>query len=292
MGIKMKKMTLSAWLVEWFNVYKKPYLAANSLRNIDQVIRLHIPAELKEQRLIDITAHDIEKALAPLGKTRTRVYARQVLFSTFDKAYKLGLIERNIVQAVDNVRYKKKKSVALTLEEQKLFLEQLEKSRYKWLMLFYLLTGVRRAEALALKKEDVNTSDGVIHIRGTKTMQSDRQILLTDDIVFVLQGQIQQNEQEKKRRGQGRFHEGKEDLVFPFALQQASREFKKLCPNHHLHELRHTFITRCAESGVSVTVCQQLVGHATSDMTLNVYTHVMDEFKRKEAQKFQLFPKF
>lgn len=57
-------------------------------------------------------------------------------------------------------------------------------------------------------------------------------------------------------------------------------------------ELRHTFITRCAESGVNVNVCQQLVGHASADMTINVYTHVMDEFKRKEAAKFSLFPTF
>lgn len=28
------------------------------------------------------------------------------------------------------------------------------------------------------------------------------------------------------------------------------------------------------------------------DMTINVYTHVMDEFKRKEAAKFSLFPTF
>ena len=43
---------------------------------------------------------------------------------------------------------------------------------------------------------------------------------------------------------------------------------------------------------INVNVCQQLVGHASADMTINVYTHVMDEFKRKEAAKFSLFPTF
>jgi integrase len=41
-----------------------------------------------------------------------------------------------------------------------------------------------------------------------------------------------------------------------------------------------------------MTVCQQLVGHSTADMTLNVYTHVMDEFKRKEAKKYTIYPDF
>ena len=51
-------------------------------------------------------------------------------------------------------------------------------------------------------------------------------------------------------------------------------------------------LTRCCESGVNPSVCQQLVGHATGDMIMNVYMHVMDEFKRREAAKFTLFPKF
>ena len=90
----------------------------------------------------------------------------------------------------------------------------------------------------------------------------------------------------------GQYHKAPESIVFPFAAQQVSREFKKLCGSHHLHELRHTFITRCCESGVNPSVCQQLVGHSTGDMIMNVYMHVMDEFKRKEAAKFTLFPKF
>ena len=289
--MKGKKWTLGEWLAEWYETYKKPYLRPNSVRNIEQVIRLHIPEELKKRRLTEITAHEVEKALAPLGKTRTRVYTRQVLFSAFDKAFKVGFVKRNVMEAVENVRYKKQKSKALKIDEQREFLARLENSRYKWLMLFYLLTGVRRGEALSLRTEDINYEEGLIYVRGTKTEESERYILLTPEVNAVLRAQLEQNERERREKKQGRFHQAEENVVFPFGLEQTSREFKKLCPNHHLHELRHTFVTRCAESGVNVTVCQQLVGHATADMTLNVYTHVMDEFKRKEARKFQLFPK-
>lgn len=288
--MKVKKWTLGEWLSEWYETYKKPYLRPNSVRNIEQVIRLHIPEDLKYKRLTEITAHEVEKALAPLGKSRTRVYTRQVLYSAFDKAFKLGFVKRNVMEAVENVRYQKQKSKALKIDEQREFLARLENSRYKWLMLFYLLTGVRRGEALTLRTEDINYVENLIYIRGTKTEESERYILLTPEVNAVLRAQLEQNERERREKKQGRFHQAEESIVFPFGLEQASREFKKLCPNHHLHELRHTFVTRCAESGVNVTVCQQLVGHSTADMTLNVYTHVMDEFKRKEAKKFQLFP--
>lgn len=290
--MKNEEYTLGEWLDEWYEVYKKPKLKPYSLRNINQVLRLYVPTELKGKPLSELRAHDIEKVLAKIPFPRMRVYSRQVLYSALRKAQKLDFVSRNVMEAVDPVTYRKKKSKPLSIAEQKDFMQKLEKSRYRWVMLFYLLTGVRRSEALSIEWQDVDYAEGVIHIHGTKTAGSERDILLTEDVAAVLEEQRKQNEREKEARKRGRYHQAPESTVFPFTAQQVSREFKRLCPNHHLHELRHTFITRCAESGVNVTVCQQLVGHATADMTLNVYTHVMDEFKRTEAAKYKLFPDF
>lgn len=285
-----QEWTLGAWLVEWYEIYKVPNLAPYSLRNIEQMIRIHIPEQLKRLTLSELTPYVIEKELVKLGRTRTGVYARQVLFSALGKAARLGFISRNIMEGVEKIRYRKQRGKALSLSEQAEFLRVLEKSRYKWLMLFYLHTGVRRTEALTLEWSDIDEIGRVILIRGTKTEGSFRYIPLTEDVAAILEGQRKQNKKERKARKQGKYHQAPESIVFPFGREQTSREFKRLCPNHHLHDLRHTFITRCAESGVNVTVCQQIVGHSTADMTLNVYTHVMDEFKRKELQKFTINP--
>ncbi|MBQ8375037.1 MAG: site-specific integrase [Clostridia bacterium] len=287
-----KEWTLGEWLWEWYEIYKKPNLAAYSLRNIEQMIRLHIPENLKRLPLSELTTYGVERELMRLGKTRTGVYARQVLFSALSKAQRLGFVARNVMEGVEKIRYRKQRGQALSLTEQEEFLRRLETSRYKWLMLFYLYTGTRRAEALALQWHDVDDRGGVILIRGTKTEGSFRYIPLTEEVRAILEGQRQQNKREARARKQGKYHKAPASIVFPFGLEQTSREFKRLCPNHHLHDLRHTFITRCAESGVNVTVCQQIVGHSTADMTLNVYTHVMDEFKRKELAKFTINPRF
>ena len=103
-------MTLGQWLSEWYQTFKVPYLSKNSLRNIESTVRLHIPEELKKKRIEKITAYDIEKALAPLGSTRTHVYARQILNNAFDKAYKLSLVPGNVMLAVEKIRYRKKHS--------------------------------------------------------------------------------------------------------------------------------------------------------------------------------------
>ena len=51
------------------------------------------------------------------------------------------------------------------------------------------------------------------------------------------------------------------------------------------HSLRHTFGTRCIESGVSPVVVQRLMGHKDISVTLNTYTSVFDKYKEKELDK-------
>ncbi len=289
---RYKNITLGEWLAEWFTTYKRPYLRPYSLRNIEQMIRLHTPAWLKAMRMRDICVLDLDKALAELPNGRTMQYARQTWHNAFAKACKLGIIERNVVELTDAVKYKRQRGNALNIKERRDFLEAIKGKRLQWLMLFYMLTGVRRTEALTLEWSDIDEDERLILIRGTKTEGSYRSIPLTDDLKYVLSEQRKQNEADKLKKGRGKFHEARENMVFPFSAEYVSRTFKELCPAHHLHDLRHTYITLCAESGVNVRVCQQLVGHSTAAMTLNVYTHVMDDYKRKEAAKFTLFPSF
>ncbi len=276
-----KKSTFGEWLSFWFETYKKPVLKPYSIRNIEQVIRIHTPDWLKAMPIAKISIFDIDRALSALPVSRTYVYVRQVWHAALFKACRAGLIEKNPVDLCERVRYQKKKSKALTVTEQREFIDRLNGSRYKWLMLFYLHTGARRTEALTLEWQDVDEKEGVLLIRGTKTDTSCRYVLLTDEVKEILVRQKEQNAKEKK--------DG--ERVFPYVAQTVSKAFAALCPGHHLHELRHTFITRCCESGINVNVCQQLVGHKSADMTMNVYTHVLDEFKKKEAAKFSLFPK-
>lgn len=53
-------------------------------------------------------------------------------------------------------------------------------------------------------------------------------------------------------------------------------------PNYNFHLLRHTFATRCAESGMDAKTLSVLLGHSTASISLNVYVHpsvqVMKEY--------------
>ena len=69
-------------------------------------------------------------------------------------------------------------------------------------------------------------------------------------------------------------------------LNTVATRMKRLFSNHHPHELRHTFITRCKECGVQSEVVSIWAGHSLSGtITTTVYTHYSDEFQLKEAEK-------
>lgn len=53
------------------------------------------------------------------------------------------------------------------------------------------------------------------------------------------------------------------------------------------HCFRHTFATRCFEAGISPKTIQAYMGHATLQMTMDLYTHVTEEFKQDEIGKLE-----
>lgn len=42
----------------------------------------------------------------------------------------------------------------------------------------------------------------------------------------------------------------------------------------HAHMLRHTYATTLYHAGIDLRTAQQLLGHATIQMTANIYTHL------------------
>lgn len=54
----------------------------------------------------------------------------------------------------------------------------------------------------------------------------------------------------------------------------------------HPHTLRHTFATRCFENKMEPKVVQALLGHSSISITLNIYTHVLNNKMEEEIKKF------
>ncbi|MCR5775499.1 MAG: tyrosine-type recombinase/integrase, partial [Lachnospiraceae bacterium] len=55
-------------------------------------------------------------------------------------------------------------------------------------------------------------------------------------------------------------------------------------PYFTFHSTRHTFATRCAESGMDLQVLKTILGHSSLAMTADLYSHVLPD-KKKEAMQ-------
>ena len=53
------------------------------------------------------------------------------------------------------------------------------------------------------------------------------------------------------------------------------------------HCFRHTFATRCFEAGIQPKTVQNYLGHATLQMTMDLYTHVLKEHQVSEMEKLE-----
>lgn len=59
--------------------------------------------------------------------------------------------------------------------------------------------------------------------------------------------------------------------------------FERITP----HVLRHTFATRALENDIPPKVVQELLGHSSITITLDLYTHVLDKTKNDEILKLE-----
>jgi integrase len=190
----------------------------------------------------------------------------------------------------------------LDYEECSAFLEAARGERLEALYVLTVHCGLREGELLALRWEDVDLEadkpallvrrtltrgeDGRGYVVGTSTKSGKgRSVRLNRVAVAAL-------EKHRKRQLEERTHLAglwqEQDLVFPNATgtlllpsNLRNRSFKRIkdragVPAHlRFHDLRHTCATLLLREGVNVKVVSEMLGHASTTITLNTYSHVL-----------------
>lgn len=275
-GFKPKQNYLFfEWLDIWFNEYKKPKLKESSLYQINNCIKVHIKPNIDNKPLIELDSLEIQTALNKIKSSRMKKYTYDVYNASLSMAYKLKYINDNIMLGVEKVFHKRKNGRALSIKEQNLFITAIENNKMEYLYKFYLLTGCRKSEPLTLKWSDIDFENNKILIKGTKTENSTRYIPLFPAIKDLLTKTPKIDER-----------------VFPFTANAVKCNFDRLKQKFGftfvIHSLRHTFSTRCCESGIQLKTIQKWLGHSKLDITANIYTHIQNEFEQSEIDKFNI----
>lgn len=143
---------------------------------------------------------------------------------------------------------------------------------YREMILFFLLTGLRRGELRDLTWKDVDFHARVIWIRDSKTATA-RSVPLSPMAIDIL-----------RRLSHVR---GIADAVV-FVNPMTGQRYKDLShvikrvlvraglPDWTLHDLRHAFASQLAERGAQLSDLMEILGHRSPEMTRR-YTHIQPQ---------------
>ena len=197
----------------------------------------------------------------------------------------------------------KTKAFALTLEKQQQLENYLKMNMdySKVGVLISLHAGLRIGEICALRWNDIDLRARVLHVRHTvsrirndepegtkykmiletpKTEASIRDIPLTPYLTTVLSI--------LKRASQTPFVISLSDsFVNPRTFENRYKKMLKECKLEvfNYHVLRHTFATRCIESGMDLKSLSEMLGHSDISFTMKKYVHPSLEIKRVQIEK-------
>ena len=279
-----------------------------NLQTIEQIEKFPIGKE----RIDKITSEELQEFMNYhkylSNSSINKLY--QQLGTTFKTAINKGYLMRNPMINVLKPKSDKedKKVRALTLEEQQLFTDYLlnkdiKDCKYKNVYLIQMFMGLRVSEALALTIHDIDLKDKRIYVKRTLTKDelghtimgkttktyAGKRVLpipeyLLESIIEQMKIADRQNNNEEKLLF-------KPDFKKYTDRENVNTELKRILKRHFgieditTHSLRHTYGTRCIESGMAPVVVQKLMGHTDIQVTLNTYTSVFDKFKEKEIDK-------
>jgi len=230
---------------------------------------------------------------------RTVRYIAAILHRALRDAVRWGRISVNPATAADPPRAKVVREAQPAMKvwsaaEVERFLNVTADSRYQPAWLTLATTGMRRGELLALTWDDVDLDRRSITIRKalvivthvpqlgpTKTGKA-RSIELDARTVMSLRSWRSRQAKERLLVGRGYQDSG---LIFThpdgrqYHPERFSREFDRAVERHglqriRLHDLRHTWATLALEAGVHVKVVSERLGHSSSVVTLDTYSHV------------------
>ena len=166
-------------------------------------------------------------------------------------------------------------------------------------ILLALRAGLRVGEVCALKWDDVDFDEKILHVRNTvtrthrktknvppfeltqpKTKSSIRDIPLTEFLMYALI-------KVKSKSNYEYVVSEKESFISPNTFEYRYHKVLFNCGigDINFHALRHTFATRCIEAGVDDKTLSEILGHSNVSITLNTYVHSSMSLKRTQLEK-------
>lgn len=152
-------------------------------------------------------------------------------------------------------------------------------------LIIMIYSGIRIAELLNVKKEDVHLKERWIYVEGTKTKAAKRIVPIHKKIVPLLKARLDADNDSIWLIPEATGNQLDYSRYRSIFLDHFKKAFGI---EKTAHSCRHTFISIAAASDMNPILVKKIVGHATTDVTEGIYTHSYIASLINEIDKFDL----
>ena len=237
-------------------------------------MRAYIIPKFEKRTIESIQSFELQEMInemSEIGKNRTAKKIYQLLSPLFEYAVADGIITLNPIAKVRLARYEVEHGTPLTKEEEYTLIQAMKEkpSIYNQAYVFMMYTGLRRSELASV------TMDGnwitLTTAKQRKGMKEKRRSIPISPMLRKVLSYIDVEQ------------------IKAAPLSALTNRIKDVFDKHHLHDLRHTFITRAQECGIRREIVSLWAGHkADNSITTTVYTHFQErsELQLQEMEKY------
>ena len=308
-----KKAPLGVFLERWLSDYAETNTGPRTVQGYREKINGYVIPHLGSVPLVKLTPQHVQSLYAEmLGRglsPRTVLHAHRILREALSHGLKWGLLVRNVCDAVDPPKPRRKEMTALDYSEIQRFLDVASGSPYGPLFFLDVYTGLRRGELLGLRWRAIHLAAGTLSVTETiqrvtgrglmslepKTDRSRRLVSIPPIAVAVLRG-LKVKQREEREAVNREWSES--EYVFshwdgrPFHPDTVSHTFAALVqkagiPHVRLHDLRHSHATLMMADGINPKIVSERLGHSSVAITLDIYSHVLPGIQEEAALKFE-----
>ncbi|MFE7380574.1 tyrosine-type recombinase/integrase [Streptomyces zhihengii] len=302
--VPTRSAKLTEWLAFWLDSVIKPRRKLSTYDKYEAHVRLYLSPMLGTKRLESLSVPDVRRFLLQLEKKTTAATAKEshrVLRTALSAACREELITRNVATLVEPPRPTPRELSPWSLDETLAFLAAARSDPLYAAFVLAITMGLRRGEIAGLRWQDIDLENRVLLVR--RQVQRRRGVLYNDET--------------KGRRSRAvplpamciaplRWHRMRQRSAFaaagigwvPAGYVFATRTGRPVEPRNvhrsfvrvseaaglrliRLHDARHGCATLLTAAGVAPRVVMEILGHSQISMTMDVYTHVVQDTQRE-----------
>jgi integrase len=303
-----------AELLHRYLEHRRPDWSPTTYRRHAGVVQKHLIPTIGRLQVNKLTVTHVQRVLDAQRDSgaapRSVQYTRAVLRAALNLGIKWDLVRRNVAAQADAPRLIYTEVEPLTRGEALTLLKALTGDRLEHIYAVAMTLGLRQAELIGLRWEDIDLDQRALHVRQTiqridgeylvsspKTEHSRRTVVFPSEIAERLRAQrvAQLEERLAARRDwedSGLVFTNKRGgpLYGPFVTRHLQKELEAAGLRRiRFHDLRHTSASMLLMMGVELAVIQRTLGHTSITTTANIYAHILPELQEHAAARMGAF---